>query len=305
MRGCRPPREMKWDATGRRARPMATAHCKEGPEVNMFQRLTKVVMVLASTWTIGASLLPSSAFGQQASVLSEIKSRRQLRIGWATIYPYIYRDPKTNELVGFAVDFMGAMADALGVKPVWVEDSWATMVAGLQSKKFDITLPAMGVTLPRAEVVTFTDPVCRFPVGLVIQKKNQDKYKVFNDLDQPDRKISVSLGSTSDLYATRKFTKAQLVRVKQGTDALAQLLAGKVDAWANPADASGTLEREHPELMTISIDSIGSAPMAMAIRQGDFIFRDWVNLFIDMERRTGSLKKSVEKYGLFEWTSSE
>lgn len=269
--------------------------------MNVFQRLTKVVMVLASVWATSASLLPSSALGQQASVLSEIKSRKELRIGWSTIYPYIYRDPKTNELVGFAVDFMNAMSGALGVKPVWVEDSWATMVAGLQSKKFDITLPAMGVTLPRAEVVTFTDPVCRLPVGLVIQKKDKDKYKAFDDLDQPDKKVAVSLGSTSDLFATRKFSKAQLVRVKQGTDSLAQLLAGKVDAWANPADASGALEREHPELMTMSVDAVGSAPMAMAIRQGDFIFRDWVNLFIDVERRTGTLKKSIEKHGLFEW----
>lgn len=273
--------------------------------MNILRRLMKYAAVLASVWVICGSVMPSSAVAQQTTVLSEIKNRKELRIGWATIYPYIYRDPKTNGLVGFAVDFMNAMAEALGVKPVWVEDSWATMVAGLQSKKFDITLPAMGVTLPRAEVVTFTDPVCRLPVGLVIQKKDQDKYKAFDDLDQPDKKIAVSLGSTSDLFATHKFTKARLVRVKQGTDSLAQLLAGKVDAWANPADASGTLEREHPELVTMSRDTVGSAPMAMAIRQGEFVFRDWVNLFIDVERRTGSLKRSIDKHGLFEWNRFE
>jgi polar amino acid transport system substrate-binding protein len=250
-------------------------------------------------------LASAPASSQDASALSTIKNRKELRIGWATIYPYIYRDPKTNQLVGFAVDFMGAMADALGVKPIWVEDSWATMVARLQSRRFDITLPAMGVTLPRAEVVTFTDPVCRLPVGLVIQKKDEAKYKTLEDLDHPDKKVAVSLGSASDLFATHKFTKAKLVRVKQGTDSLAQLLAGKVDAWANPADASGTLEREHPELITMSLDTVGSAPMAMAVRQGEFVFRDWVNLFIDIERRTGALKKLVVKHGVFEWNRFE
>lgn len=31
--------------------------------------------------------------------------------------------------------------------------------------------------------------------------------------------------------------------------------------------------------------------MAMAIRQGDFVFRDWVNL-IDYSRRTGTLEEA-------------
>ena len=99
--------------------------------------------------------------------------------------------------------------------------------------------------------------------------------------------------------------RAQLIRVKQVPDGLAQLLAGKVDAWANPADASGTLEKEHPELAMLSLDAVGSAPMAMAIRQGDFIFRDWVNLFIDYERQTGTLKRLTDKHGLLEWKAGE
>lgn len=242
-----------------------------------------------------------SAQAQQTSTLQEIRDRKELRVGWAVIYPYIYRDPKTNELVGFAVDFMNDMGEALKVKVVWVEDSWATMVAGLQSKKFDVTLPAMGVTLPRAEVVSFTNPVCRLPVGLIIQKKDAGKYPTWAELDQPDKKIAVSLGSTSDLFTTRKFSKAQIVRLKAGPDSIAQLLAGKVDAWADPADASGALEREHPELVAIGGPPVGSAPMAMALRQGDFVFRDWLNLFIDVEKRTGVLKKLIDKHGLFEW----
>ena len=256
--------------------------------------------------TLSCALLGSApARAQDASALAAIKSRKELKIGWAVIYPYIYRDPKSNELIGFAVDFMNDMATSLGVKAVWVEDSWATMIAGLQTKKFDVTLPAMGVSLPRAEVVTFSAPVCRLPMGLVIQKKDASKYAKLADLDKPDKKISVTLGSTTDLFATRKFTSAQLIRVKQVPDGLAQLLAGKVEAWANPADNSGTLEKEHPELVTLSVDAVGSAPMAMALRQGDFIFRDWVNLFIDYERQTGALKTLTEKHGLLEWKTAD
>jgi ABC-type amino acid transport substrate-binding protein len=143
--------------------------------------------------------------------------------------------------------------------------------------------------------------VCRLPVGVVIRKKDLDKYPTLAELDKPDKKISVSLGSSSDLFATRKFTQAQIIRLKAGPDSIAQLLAGKVDAWADPADASGALEKEHPELVALTGAAVGSAPMAMALRQGDFVFRDWLNLFIDVEKRTGVLKKLIDKHGLFEW----
>lgn len=272
--------------------------------MNIARRSLSILGLIGLMLAVALTAL-APARSQEESALTAIKSRKELRIGWAVIYPYIYRDPKTNELVGFAVDFMNDMAGSLGVKPVWVEDGWATMIAGLQTKKFDITLPAMGVSLPRAEVVTYSNPVCRLPMGLVIQKKDADKYSKLADLDKPDKKISVTLGSTTDLFSTRKFTRAQLVRVKQVPDGLAQLLAGKVDAWANPADASGTLEKEHPELTMLSLDAVGSAPIAMAIRQGDFIFRDWVNLFIDYERQTGRLKELTDKHGLLEWKIGE
>jgi ABC-type amino acid transport substrate-binding protein len=260
-----------------------------------------IIAGLIGFFLLGGPLPNGTAKAQQLSTLQDIKSRKELRVGWAVIYPYVYRDPKTNELTGFAVDFMNDMGEALKVKVVWVEDSWATMVAGLQSKKFDVTLPAMGVTLPRAEVVTFTNPVCRLPVGIIIRKKDLDKYPTLAELDRPEKRISVSLGSSSDLFATRKFTQAQIIRLKAGPDSIAQLLAGKVDAWADPADASGSLEREHPELVALSGGDVGSAPMAMALRQGDFVFRDWLNLFIDEEKRTGVLKKLIDKHGLFEW----
>jgi ABC-type amino acid transport substrate-binding protein len=260
-----------------------------------------IIAGLLAFLLLGGPLLTGTAKAQQTSTLQDVKDRKELRVGWAVIYPYIYRDPKTGELTGFAVDFMNDMGEALKVKVVWVEDSWGTMVAGLQSKKFDVTLPAMGVTLPRAEVVTFTNPVCRLPVGVVIRKKDLDKYPTLAELDKPDKKISVSLGSSSDLFATRKFTQAQIIRLKAGPDSIAQLLAGKVDAWADPADASGALEKEHPELVALTGAAVGSAPMAMALRQGDFVFRDWLNLFIDVEKRTGVLKKLIDKHGLFEW----
>src|SRR5687767_954344 len=68
-------------------------------------------------------LLPGISEAQQATqpALQAIKSRGELKVGWATFFPYVYRDTKTKEITGFAADFMKVMADSMGVKLVWVE----------------------------------------------------------------------------------------------------------------------------------------------------------------------------------------
>ncbi|MFC5312751.1 transporter substrate-binding domain-containing protein, partial [Azospirillum rugosum] len=73
-----------------------------------------------------------------------------MRVGWAPWYPYAFKDPQTNKISGLTVDLIQDMAQWLKVDVQWVEDSWGTMIAGLQANKFDMLMP-MAVTLPRAQ----------------------------------------------------------------------------------------------------------------------------------------------------------
>jgi ABC-type amino acid transport substrate-binding protein len=216
-------------------------------------------------------------------------------------FPYIYLDPQTKKITGFAADFMEAMGTSLNVKLVWVEDSWATLVAGLQANRYDMTLPGVAITLARAEVVTFSKPVAKMPLGLLVRKDSDTATaKNWKDLDQPGKRITTTLGSVVDLFATKRFENAEIIRVKAGPDSIAQLLANKADAWANGLEGLAMIQKEHPEL-TIVPGEFGANPICIAFRQGDFITRDYVDLFIDDLRRTGVLKGMVEKHGLFAW----
>jgi cyclohexadienyl dehydratase len=248
---------------------------------------------------------PSRAQSQTSSTLQEVKNRGTLRVGWGVLFPYMYRDPKNNnQLAGFAVEFMTAMAQALGVKVEFVEDNWSTMIAGLQANKFDVTLPALGITLPRAEVITYTNSVAREPIGLMVPKKDLEKYKSWEDLDKPDIRVTTTLGSNIDLFVTQRMKKAQIIRVKGGPDSIAQVLGGKADAWANAVEAFSMIEKERPDLAIVP-GRLGSSPMAMGVRQGDFIWRDWINLFIGEMERTGRLKAMLDAYNLFEPNGTE
>src|SRR5690554_1712067 len=112
------------------------------------KQILRNALIAIGALSLIAGAHPATAQGQTQSPLHAVKSRGELRVGWGVIFPYMYRDPETNDLAGFAVDFINAMGKALDVKVRFVEDNWSTMIAGLQTSKFDVTLPALGITLP-------------------------------------------------------------------------------------------------------------------------------------------------------------
>ena len=140
------------------------------------------IAVLATT----APVSPASA--QTQSALSDIKKNGKLKIGWAVWFPYAYRDSKTKEITGLSIDLGNEMGKALGVEVEWVEDSWATLVAGLQAGKLHLNLP-MGITLPRAIAVTYAAPFIQYNEGLMVPKKYAGKYKHWRELDVKGMKI--------------------------------------------------------------------------------------------------------------------
>jgi cyclohexadienyl dehydratase len=267
----------------------------------MMKRRVLVTATLAAALLAFCGPALSPARAQVQTALTEIQKRGTLRVGWGVLFPYMYRDPNTNKLTGFAVDFMEEMAPQLNAKLEWVEDNWSTMIAGLQSGKYDVTLPALAHTLPRALAVTFTDPVARQPLGLMVLKKNVGQYSSWQDLDKPGKRITTTLGSNVDMFSTRRFKQAEIIRVKAGPDSIAQVLSGKADAWANAIEGFKLVEKQQPDLAIVPGPTFGASPIAMAVRQGDFVFRDWINMFIAEEKATGNLQRLIAKHGLFEW----
>lgn len=261
------------------------------------------LLVVASV-LVGSFVSTPGADAQTAPALNEIKSRKELRVGWAVFYPYVYLNPQTKKISGFAADFMEAMSTSLNVKLVWVEDSWATLTAGLQANKYDMTIPGVAITMPRAEVVTFSKPVAKMPLGLLVKKGGAQDLKSWKDLDQSGKRITTTLGSVVDLFASKRFEKAEIIRVKAGPDSIAQLMANKADAWANGLEGLAMIQKEHPDLVIVP-GEFGVNPICIAFKQGDLVTRDYVNLFIDDLRRTGVLKTMVEKHGLYAWSEAE
>ncbi len=249
-------------------------------------------LLFASAVAFAAAL--GTAHAQSAT--DRIDKQKTLRVGWAVWHPYVFRDPKTNQLQGIAYDLIADMGKSMGVKIDWVEDSWSTLPAGIQANKFEIT-NLMAITPPRAAVVGFSDSVTKHGLSLIAPQGEVAKTKSWEDWDKPGIKIAVTLGANSDMFVTEKFKRAEIVRLKTVPENVLALVSGRVHAHASTIDALKTIQKEHPTFGIVP-GSYGGSEVAFALPKGDAQLEARVNKFVRDAKQSGLIKQLLDKYGL-------
>jgi cystine transport system substrate-binding protein len=154
----------------------------------MKSRLLKKLLVAG---LIGASFTAVAAHA--ADLLDQVKQSGTLRIGLEGTFPPFDSKAPSGELVGFDVDIAKAVAQKLGVKPVFVTTEWSGIIAGLQAGKFDVIVNQVGITDARKQVLDFS-PGYTFSAAQLIQRKDDSReFKSLDDLK--GKKLGVGLGT--------------------------------------------------------------------------------------------------------------
>ena len=255
------------------------------------------VMLLALV--LGVVVAVTGAFdatAQSPSVLERVQKDKLLRVGWGTWYPYVFKDPKTNKLTGFSYDLIEELGKSMGARVEWVEDSWATMVAGIQARKFDMT-NLMAYTPPRAEAVAFSEPVTKHGLSILVPKDKLATVKSWQDMNKPGTKVAVTLGSNTDFYATKALTKADLVRQRTSPESIMALTTGKVDGYASTIDSLIPYTKEHPTLAVLP-GEFGASEVSFPVPKGDEPMLKAVNEFVRNSKKAGTIKALLDKYGM-------
>jgi polar amino acid transport system substrate-binding protein len=255
----------------------------------------KLMQSLAAALAV-AGFIGAAQAQSQSPAMERIEKQKQLRVGWAVWHPYVYRDPKSNQVQGISYELLQDMGKTLGVNVVWVEDNWSTLPAGIQANKFEIT-NLMAITPPRAEVVGFSEPVTQHGLSLLAPQAEVAKTRSWQDWDKPGIKIAVTLGANSDMFVTEKFKKAEIVRLKTVPENVLALVSGRVHAHASTIDALMTIQKEHKQ-MAIVPGSFGSSEVAFALPKGDAALAQRVNQYVRDAKKTGKINQLLAKYGL-------
>lgn len=145
-----------------------------------------------------------------------------------------YEFYENDQIVGIDAEMAAAIADQMGRKLNIVDTEFGSIIAGIQTGKYDIGMAGMTVTEERLESVNFSDS---YATGVqVVIVKEDSAIKTVDDLLSPDAsyKAGVQQDTTGDIYLSDTYENGgigedRVVRYKTGNEAVQALITGKVD----------------------------------------------------------------------------
>lgn len=260
-------------------------------------------LIVSVTVVMGVALIaaPSHAQSRQ-SIIDKIQKEGVLRVCVAIANPWMMKDPKSGEFVGFDVDMIKELSGILQVKPELVAiPGFGQLIASLQSGKCDVIMTALTRTVPRAVAVAFTEPYFMLGSAWVV-KKDRKELNTLADLNKPNITVAVETGALSEQRTKKNLPNAKIKSLPGGGDAMrmTEVESGRSDAagidsikvpiyaeefkWAKfiPADAF-----EHP---------VDRAGIAYATRREDLDFINLLNVFIEQMQSTGKIDQFISKW---------
>ncbi len=230
---------------------------------------------------IAATVPMADSAAQEKSTWAAIRERGTLRIGVAQAEPYAFKDPLSKEWSGIAVSYGNNVAKALNVKPEFVEVTWGTAVAALQSNKIDI-MPNLSVTPERAVTIEYTNMPISFSALSVLVPKNS-KIENWQDMNKSDITVGVNQGSSQDGFVTERLPKAKILRFGSYAEVIAAYQNGNINVAAMYfptlillAEKAGDAKVVIPKPTQHQFSDVGIR------RETDKTLRDWlatVNLY--------------------------
>lgn len=160
-----------------------------------------------------------------------------IRVGYVNVAVAFDVDPKTGEVSGIFADIIREMAKNMNLKLEFVEEvGWGTMIAGLQTKRYDMMASPVWPNSSRARQTTFSNPAYYSAIGIWV-KENENRFSPaggWASLNDPKVKIGAIDGSTAETITITQFPNAQLITYPE-LAAEGQLFldvtSGKIDAF--------------------------------------------------------------------------
>jgi polar amino acid transport system substrate-binding protein len=186
----------------------------------------KILALGLSLLCVGVLLGGCGAKNQTSKVEGAVASEEKATLIMATnatFPPYEYVE--NNEYEGIDIEIAQAIADELGLELVIEDVEFGSIIAGVESGKFDMGMAGMTVTEERLQNVNFSDTYATAVQSVIVPEGST--IASIDDLSS-DMKIGVQQDTTGDIYASDDYGDS-VVRYKNGADAVQALVTGKVD----------------------------------------------------------------------------
>jgi Na+/H+-dicarboxylate symporter/ABC-type amino acid transport substrate-binding protein len=225
----------------------------------------------------------------QAVTLAAIQARGTLRVGFVQPrVPFVFRNAR-QDLVGFDVELVQLITRDLGVQPEFVEWNAGELLNAVATGRSDIAIGGNALTPTRATQVTFSVPYLDETAAFVVRDHLRNRFQTWASIQEAG---DLAIGVPPVPYYER-LLRARLPGLPMRTfsledDPLAD--SAGFDAVAMPAERGSVLTLLNPK-WTVVVPTPGpiKIPLAFPLAGTDPQWSSFVNTWIDMKRRDGTL----------------
>ncbi len=277
-----------------------------------------IVFILSVLWMVqgDAPALATDVELSKDSTLEGILRRGELRIGLEVGYmPFEMIDKRSGlrqkeirhggfrrkgrqlSLIGFDIDIGIEMAKALGVKPVFVDTLWPSIIPALKLGRFDVIFGGMSVTETRKIQVDFANPFMTVGQTVLLNAKHKDAVKSYKDLNDAKFVVVSKPGTTGEEAVQRLISKATYETADTEIEGAMRVLKGAADAFVYDLPFNAVFIAMHPSDQLIFLDKpFTKEPIAWAIRKNDPDFLKFLNSFLEEIKKDGRFDKIYKKW---------
>jgi polar amino acid transport system substrate-binding protein len=205
--------------------------------------------------------------------------------------PYFNKDLASGTWSGMCIEMANDIAKLLDVKLEYTESTYGNSILDLQANKIDVGF-ALNPTPQRALVVDFCGAVFHHPFGAMLKKGMEAK--TWADINKPEVKIAVDVGSANEAVARRFAPNATIKSLKSRDEVMLEMSSGRVDCVVNALVLGLTAIAKNPNLGTYKILQTPpvAIPSSMAMRrEGDKRWRDFLSVWVDYNRGIGQMRE--------------
>lgn len=231
--------------------------------------------------------VPLSAVAQGVpDTLGKIRAAKQINVAYSgDSLPFSFVGPN-NAAAGYSIDLCNKVIAAVGravgepnLRVNWMVGTVAERLAMVKSGRADIECANTTATLSRMAEVDFSSLVFVDGGGFLV--RSDSTINRFADLT--GKRVGVIAGTTTEQRLTQmmkeRLVNANVIRVREGPEAVAMMEAGSMDAFASDKIKLVGLaaNARDPGRFALLAEDLSFEPYAFAVPRGDSSFRLVVN----------------------------
>ena len=247
---------------------------------------------------LGAAIALTLISGAQAGeTLQRIIDFKTLKVGMSADQPPMTTLNRQGGVMGFDVDLARGLATAMRVELDIKVLPFGDLMKALDKGEIDMIISNMSITPERSEEAYFVGPYMMTGKSLLTRNSVLAQADSSGAINRADLKIAAIQNSTSATFARENTPQAELVETETSDEAVALLIAGKVDAVLADMPVCKLAVLRNPESGLVTLKKpLTIEPVGIAVSTDDPQFQHLVANFVEAFGKTGVLSQLRKKW---------